>query len=852
MEQTTPRPPKTDTGAAAEAKTSTTAAAGVSSGTSGAKAKPPYRELGTPTLRDRAATSKEGGHNTNSRGAGGCRLSGTSLERLTTTRRVSRTTEILRPPPLVLHTAENDSSSGQSTAVATTEGATVATAESGRPRVQSLSITSTEGPQPAVTTPCWTSSLHEILASSLPTAAAAVTRFATQSNNNSRSRTVTGSGAREPCSASRVCPMEKAMQHTLVHVLQRERVRALITRALHLWHLHCALWRHGRRHGDRETAAGVEGQRPMPSATRRAFHRSCHASDPHLCSVQTRGLPAAPAAVPTLTVGPIESSSPSASRQAWAPLGGMDIGRRCGGIATNEGNVYVDADDEEELHDVDDDAEVPRHTERQRRQQHHRGRRCTDGNSSLSDADVYVDSAYDRVDKPGTSARPLAPASRSSVIPVIGAASRVTSIVPPHSALSNASQSQSLARDMSFTSVRWSMSCPFQTLLQPQRQDELCSASFPQTSVTVSVPGSSTVDSAGVSPSGAAAAAAERRKRMVQHLLSGKSPRNASPHQRFNNWLSSSVGGGTTSSLDDSCSRPQSCAQSDREPSAAEGGPPLCLRRPRSSTGSGAGLIASDSEDHSISSLINTSHVPQMDGSNSPSGAWGPLRDSDSTHSDSTSPIPMVTVTTAPQLLTREAEDRLALQATEERRRLRLQHAMSAVMDQLMMTALRHRSVERGLHPSLRTSTAPSPVLLDRNDSRDMDFLCVGATETHNEGTTWGSAGAIEPEVSACPPWTSSPSPAQRHLQRSGRTQGEAGCLCDATAEHAERSVSRDSAKAVDSGASLSKRSSDTFELISQWGAHVLEVVTITTDNPSDVVPATSTVPTSHPPRALA
>ncbi|CBZ31152.1 hypothetical protein, unknown function [Leishmania donovani] len=889
---------KTDTGAATEAKTSTTAAAGASSSTGVVKAKSSYRELCrptslfpppalshatpdgsnristpsssappppplSPTLRDRAAAVKEGGHNTNSSGAGGSRLSGTSWARLTTTRRVSRTTEALRPPPLVLHATENDASSGQGTTVATTEGATAATVESGHPRVHNRSITSTEDLQLAVAVPYWTSSLHDMLAPSLLTAAAAaaaVTRFATHSS--SRRNAVTGSGAREPCSSPRACPMQRAMQHALAHVLQRERVRALITRALHLWHLHCALRRHGRQHGDRETADGVEGRREAPS--------------------------------PTSRVGQRRQGKPSASRLAWTPLGDVGIGVRCGGIASDEGTVYIDADGEEELHDVDDGAEVPRHTELQRCQQqrHHRGRRTTDGDSSLSDAGAHVDGAYDRVDNPGTSTRPLAPASRSSVAPVIGAASRATSIVPPLSALSNASQSQSLARDMSFTSVRWSMSCPFQTPLQPQRQDELCSTSFPQTPVAASVPESRTADGAGVSLSvGAAAlaeaaagslgsagatgttvtaeAAAERRKRIVQNPLSSKSPRNASPHQCLHNWLSSGVGGGSTSSFDDSGSRPQSCLQSDREAIAAQGGPPLCLRRLRSGAGGGAGLIASDSEDRSISSLINTPQGRQTDAASSCSGAWGPLKDGDSTHSDSTSPMPTVTATTVPQLLAREAEDRLALQTTEERRRLRLQRGMSAVMDQLMMAALHHRSGERGLHPSLRTSTAPSPVLLESDDGCGMDFLCACTAETQNEGTTRGSAGAIEPAASAREPRPSLPPPVlqaatsrrtqqrlnydgdvectQQHLQRSGRIEGEEGCLCDVTAKNAERCVSRDSAEAVDMATSPSKCSSQTLGSTSQWGAHVLDAVTITTDSHSSVVfPVTSIAPTSH------
>ncbi|TPP49216.1 hypothetical protein CGC20_4490 [Leishmania donovani] len=767
---------KTDTGAATEAKTSTTAAAGASSSTGVVKAKSSYRELCRPTS-----------------GAGGSRLSGTSWARLTTTRRVSRTTEALRPPPLVLHATENDASSGQGTTVATTEGATAATVESGHPRVHNRSITSTEDLQLAVA---------------------------------------------------------------------RERVRALITRALHLWHLHRALRRHGRQHGDRETADGVEGRRETPS--------------------------------PTSRVGQRRQGKPSASRLAWTPLGDVGIGVRCGGIASDEGTVYIDADGEEELHDVDDGAEVPRHTELQRCQQqrHHRGRRTTDGDSSLSDAGAHVDGAYDRVDNPGTSTRPLAPASRSSVAPVIGAASRATSIVPPLSALSNASQSQSLARDMSFTSVRWSMSCPFQTPLQPQRQDELCSTSFPQTPVAASVPESRTADGAGVSLSvGAAAlaeaaagslgsagatgttvtaeAAAERRKRIVQNPLSSKSPRNASPHQCLHNWLSSGVGGGSTSSFDDSGSRPQSCLQSDREAIAAQGGPPLCLRRLRSGAGGGAGLIASDSEDRSISSLINTPQGRQTDAASSCSGAWGPLKDGDSTHSDSTSPMPTVTATTVPQLLAREAEDRLALQTTEERRRLRLQRGMSAVMDQLMMAALHHRSGERGLHPSLRTSTAPSPVLLESDDGCGMDFLCACTAETQNEGTTRGSAGAIEPAASAREPRPSLPPPVlqaatsrrtqqrlnydgdvectQQHLQRSGRIEGEEGCLCDVTAKNAERCVSRDSAEAVDMATSPSKCSSQTLGSTSQWGAHVLDAVTITTDSHSSVVfPVTSIAPTSH------
>lgn len=87
----------------------------------------------------------------------------------------------------------------------------------------------------------------------------------------------------------------------------------------------------------------------------------------------------------------------------------------------------------------------------------------------------------------------------------------------------------------------------------------------------------------------------------------------------------------------------------------------------------------------------------------------------------------------------------------------------------------------------------------------------------------------------------------QKHLQRSGRTEGEEGCLCDVTAESAERSVSRDSADAVDMATSPHKRPSQTLGSTSQWGAHVLDAVTITTDNHSSVVlPVTGIAPASH------
>ncbi|GET85418.1 hypothetical protein, unknown function [Leishmania tarentolae] len=681
-------------------KAGTAAAPGLSSGTRVAKAKPSYREPGSPVSllslplpspvpHDRAAASKRSRHNATKKSAGG------------------GSTEALHPSPLELLTTENNASSKQGTTKETTESATVATAAAvacGCPCAYNRSITSTEGRQSAVVTPCWTSSLHNMLAFSLPTAAAGEAVAGGM-------RVAAHRRAPEQRSAPRVSSRERAMQRTLAHVLQRERVRALTTHALHLWLLHRVVRQHGRRRGDRESAAEVVG-----------------------------------------------GHGPSASWLAWTPPCGVGIGVRCCSISTDADNVDIYAG-----------SEVPQHTALQRRepQQHRRGRRFDDSSPLTSDA---------------------------------------------HATSASATTEE--------------------------------------------------------------AAASVRRRCMVQHLLCRTSSPSPSRPQCLSNWLPSGVGVGAVSNFDDSFCRSQSQSQSDMEMMlAVQEGVPLRRRRPHSVTGGGAGPIASNVENRLTAPAMNTPQRRQADEADSPSSASGPLKDHDFMQSGSTSPMPMITATTLPQLLAHEAEDRREVQATEDRRRFRLQHGMSAVMDQLMMAVLHHRSGERGLHPSLRTSAAPSPVPLeghnssDDDDGRDADLLCTCATEAESEGHTWSGARAIG-SVAATrePPPSSSPRVqkaatsrttqrrlnydsdvvhTQQHPKRGGHTEEE-GCLRDVTAEHAGHRVSLDNADTFGTAIGLSERSLQVFGSTSQWGVHLLEPVTITSGSDGSGVPVTLVESRSH------
>ncbi|XQJ24190.1 hypothetical protein NXY56_000070 [Leishmania guyanensis] len=813
-------------------------------------------------------------------------VSDTSQTRPTPTEPESRTTTTLFPPPTILDITEKGSRSGQGPVTTATEAPTVPTVagvESGRPYVYDLSINSTEALQAAAVLPYWTSSLHNMLASSLPTAAsAAVTHVATHSNSVSTSA---GSGVCEPYFASRASTTQRTIQHALVHVLQRERVRSFITRAFHRWLLHCILRLRERQYDGREAAAGMaerevlsrtssadqrrQEEQPTPvAATRCALYRCHHpltADTSRLSSAQTWESPAALAGVLTATTKPTGKATAPTPLPAWIPVGGVSRAARCRVTPIDEGDV----DDEDGLHNVDDDAEVPQHTEllQRQEQQHRRGHHCSGDSSSLSDAAAYVDSTYARTGRVAVQGRllsphPANPQHRSRVAPLIGAPSRATSIARSLSAASNTSFSQSLGREVSFTPVRQSLSWSFQALLQPQRHDELLGTSLPTTPTTVSVPEVSTLDAAGAAAGsagvirptttvagGAAAGAAPatvRRKSVVRHLFSTMSPLNMSPYQSSLNILSSG-GGSATPSFD----WPHSHSPSDMETTITREGHPLRLHRARSSMGGGAGLIASDSEERSRSLPIYTLQGRQSRGSRGPSSAWGTLRDCHSTLSDSTTPMLATTLTTVPQLLASETEERLAMQAREEQRRLRLQRAMSAVTDHLMMAALNHRSSERGLHPSLRTSAAASPLPEDSDDSsggscarrlhhrnddtREVNLLHTYTVKEHYGGAAWDREAVIGSSTSTRLrlDYDSDGVDTPRHLQRSGCAE-EDGHLSDVTDEHVKQSLSCDD-EAIDMATALSERSMQALASTSQWGAHVLGPVTIMTSAQENV-----------------
>ncbi|CAJ1005215.1 hypothetical protein Q4I28_000535 [Leishmania naiffi] len=228
------------------------------------------------------------------------------------------------------------------------------------------------------------------------------------------------------------------------------------------------------------------------------------------------------------------------------------------------------------------------------------------------------------------------------------------------------------------------------------------------------------------------------------------------------------------------------------------------------------------------------------------------------------------TLTTVPQLLASETEERLAMQAREEQRRLRLQSAMSAVMDHLMMAALNHRSSERGLHPSLRTSAAASPLpeesddssggscarrLHHRNDdTREVDLRHTYAVKAHYEGAAWDREAVTRSLTSTRLrlDYDSDGVETPRHLQQSGCAE-EDGYLSDVTDEHVKQSLSYDD-EAIDTATAISERSMQALASTSQWGAHVLGPVTILTSAEENVdqvtdITAAPRVPSPAPQR---
>ncbi|KPI86138.1 hypothetical protein ABL78_4793 [Leptomonas seymouri] len=136
----------------------------------------------------------------------------------------------------------------------------------------------------------------------------------------------------------------------------------------------------------------------------------------------------------------------------------------------------------------------------------------------------------------------------------------------------------------------------------------------------------------------------------------------------------------------------------------------------------------SDSEERSCSSLYFTPRSRQSNGVSGIAVSYDdePYLSTGSTSTAATAAAAAAAAAAAVDqslspLLAREAEDRLLLQSSESSQRTRTQRKISARMDQLLMMALNRNFNERGLHPSLRTSLRTSlslsPVPSPRSDS---------------------------------------------------------------------------------------------------------------------------------------
>ncbi|KPA73750.1 hypothetical protein ABB37_09649 [Leptomonas pyrrhocoris] len=231
-----------------------------------------------------------------------------------------------------------------------------------------------------------------------------------------------------------------------------------------------------------------------------------------------------------------------------------------------------------------------------------------------------------------------------------------------------------------------------------------------------------------------------RRKSIVAQYLAGKPPGNLSPQLQSSATPSSYANAGPatsgvmdahTFSLPGAMFNPHSRSPSGVSSTAFAGGAlnsSFPRRRSEGMWGPNATTTAfmggaahtagfSDSEEHSSSSLYYT---PCSRRSNGVSGTYASFDDDHCLSSSSMSMAAMAAASAAtatspvahsiPQLLAREVEKRGLLLSSESRRRGRMQTAMSAQLDQLIMMALHRRTGERGLHPSLRASTAPSPM----------------------------------------------------------------------------------------------------------------------------------------------
>jgi hypothetical protein len=223
-----------------------------------------------------------------------------------------------------------------------------------------------------------------------------------------------------------------------------------------------------------------------------------------------------------------------------------------------------------------------------------------------------------------------------------------------------------------------------------------------------------------------------RRKSIVSQYLAGKPPGSLSPQQSSSPLFTGSES--TASSVVEvhSLELPNAMSSGQQQlhsfPRRRSDGPWSTTN----AAGGPAGVF-SDSEDRSHSSLYFTPRSRQSNGV----GGVGASFDDDPRLSNSslstaavatsgqaaaeaaatTSPV----IQSIPQLCVREEEKRSCIQCSEVRRRCRMQGKMSARMDQLLMAALHRRSSERGLHPSLRTSAAPSLTATSHQNSSSSD-----------------------------------------------------------------------------------------------------------------------------------
>ncbi|KAK7194825.1 hypothetical protein NESM_000403100 [Novymonas esmeraldas] len=584
---------------------------------------------------------------------------------------------------------------------------------------------------------------------------------------------------------------DRVLTRSVAHVLRRERVRELLCRVLRRWVMYTAVQQQQRQRHDLHRQHTHDLSQPQRSSSSPMMRGAAAASVPSdVCGAAVaplRGLelphPLADAVgAPTL-------------RRRWTPVGGdrVDDSGSSSGAAAAVAAASA----------------------------------ASDGLQNTSEETTTT--SFVVVEGEGLAEQPAGPAPRQQLLhrttrvgvvtPVISAAAVTVPLLPLSSSSarsSSRSRSRSTSRSRSSqpnTAQRTQLSGSL--VLTPTKASATANTGWgslsplsgrPATTTPATVSAAATAAAASAAAASAAsaasAAAAERRRSMVQHLLSGKSPRNVSPHQSSAALVGVVVTAAAASPcVDASLSQSHSRSVSDM---GSGGGGLLLLRshrhRSSSGVGVGGGVGASDSEERSNSSLMYTPRSRQAGGGGGGLyGAWGTPREYESVCSDSTAPAAwMGEWTSLPQLLAREAEDRVATQAREERRWQRLLFSMSAAMDTMMMAALHRRSSERGLHPSLRASAAPTPLPLERSAS---------------------SSGSDD--------------------RLSHATQESAGRVANR-----DRHCHDDDEDGVDTSTALSERSMHALASTRQWGngAHVLES--------GSAITSTTTIPDAH--RSLA